>query len=103
MKKYNSFEELKSLPIEVQREIAIHVGGKLYSEVRVRLENGKYSYSNGATLTRWFAPDFKIWDFHRDTVSQDSELNQIILAADAEYERWEREEGKDFDYEKLSQ
>ena len=100
----NTLEELKELPPEVQEKVARTMGGGFgYREVNVELEYGRYSVSPHCCLRNYYAPDFKAWTFNREDVRKDEHLNSFINEEDVEYERWLREEGKDFDWEAFGQ
>lgn len=88
----NTVEDFKALPQEVQKNAFDYLGG--YSEVCVILENGKYSYMNGACLKSEYAPDHKVLFFAKNDLRKD-------FAADIERveARW-NEETKNFDWEK---
>lgn len=100
----NALEELKKLPKEVREECAHKVGGGFGSvEVTVEYENGKYEVCSFTCLRKNYAPDHKVWFFNKKTIEQDEELKPILEAEDAEYERWSKNEGKDFDWEAFGQ
>lgn len=100
----NTLEELKKLPKEVREECAHKVGGGFGSvEVTVEYENGKYEVCSFTCLRKNYAPDHKVWFFDKKTIEQDEELKPILEAEDAEYERWSKNEGKDFDWEAFAQ
>lgn len=83
---YSNIDELKELPIDVQKDIADHLIN--YDEVTVTREYGKFEVSNSSCLKRYYASDHKVWYFKRETVEQISELNEIIKKGKKEYEEW---------------
>lgn len=100
---YNTIEELKKLPKEVQIQVAERVGGGFGSDVHVEREYGRYDVLSCVCLRKYYAPDFKSWNFNRQTVEKDPELKQIVKQQDKEYEDWLDNEGKDFDWEAFAQ
>ena len=75
----NSLNELKTLPVEVQKNAAEHLVN--YSEVSVSRENG-------SCLCNRYAHNHKVWYFDKKTVQQIPELAEIIKQGEEEYERW---------------
>jgi hypothetical protein len=82
----NSLNELKTLPVEVQKDVAEHLVN--YNEVSVSRDNGRYSCFNGSCLCNRYAHDHKVWYFDKKTVQQIPELAEIIKRGEEEYERW---------------
>ena len=100
----NTLQELKELPKEVREEIAHQVGGGFGTvEVTVEYENGKYDVCGATCIRNYYAPDHRVWFFDKKTVEQDEELKPILEAEDAEYDRWLKNEGKNFDWEAFMQ
>lgn len=82
----NSLDELKTLPVEAQNDVAKHLAN--YSEVSVTRDNGRYSCFNGSCLCNRYARDHKVWYFDKKTVKQIPELAEIIRQGEEEYKRW---------------
>lgn len=101
--RYDTIKELNGLPVEIQKKVAEMVGGGFGCDATVVREFGEYSVNSFSCLKNNYAPDHKVWYFNRSVVVQDPKLNEIVVAQDKEYDRWCKNEGKDFDWEAFAQ
>ena len=56
-KNYNTYEEFLKLPVEVQEEVKIDLGG--YPDTTVYFENGKYKITPHICIRNEYPKDFK--------------------------------------------
>lgn len=101
--KYDTIKDLKSLPVSVQKKVAEMVGGYFGTDAVVTREYGEFDVGSCVCLKNHYGDDHKTWHFCRSVVEQDDSLKKIVLAQDAESERWEKNEGKNFDWEAFMQ
>ena len=100
----NTIKELKELPKEIQEKAAHLVGGGFgATEITVEYEDGRYDVSTCICIRKHYSDDHKVWFFDKETIKQDEELNKIIEEEDKEYNRWLKNEGRDFDWEAFMQ
>ena len=101
--KYDTIKDLNELPVDVQQKVAEMVGGGFGCDATVVREFGEYSVNSFSCLKNNYADDHKVLYFNRAVVVQDPKLNEIVVAQDKEYDRWCKNEGKDFDWEAFGQ
>ena len=96
----SSIEELSTLPIKVQFDVAEHLVN--YSEVSVTRENGKFSCFNGSALCNCYASDHKVWFFDKETVRKNPYLAEFIDIELKKQEEWYKEHGNEVNWEALN-
>lgn len=100
----NTINELKELPKDVQEAVARQVGGGFGTvSATVEYNDGKYDVCGATCIRKYYAPDHKVWFFDKETVKQVESLKPILDEADKEYQRWSKNEGKNFDWEAFMQ
>lgn len=83
---YSTEEELRHLPVRVEKEVAEHL--VCYDEVTVTREYGKYRVTNCSCIKREYAPDHKVWFFQKQEVLKNTFCREIIEKGEKEHEMW---------------
>lgn len=91
---YATVEDFNQMPQEVKDKVISIMGA--YSEVNVTREYGRLSVSTCVCISRYYAPDHKVWFFNKEELKK-----QYAEEIKAEEDRFE-EESKGCNWEILN-